>query len=326
MATLTYMPSEHLPVLAFELIELLAPRPRETAVDCTFGAGGHARRVAERLGADGTLICIDRDPAAEERFERLERELGCRTRFMRAEFADALGELVSEGVRADLVYLDLGMSSLQLDAAERGFSYSYEAPLDMRMDPGQELSATEVVNEWPQGRLATIIREYGEERHARAIAREVIRRRPLETTAELVEAIRAAVPPAYRFGRGHPARRTFQAIRIAVNGELDSLDRALPAAWELLSEGGRFAAISFHSLEDRRVKRFLADRVRGCICPPELPVCRCGRESEAEPLSRRALAATPEEVERNPRSHSARLRGARKISRGPGADDEGSRS
>jgi 16S rRNA (cytosine1402-N4)-methyltransferase len=326
MATLTYMSSEHLPVLAFELIELLAPRPGETAVDCTFGGGGHARRVAECVGAGGTLVCIDRDPAAEERFERLDRELECRMRFMRADFADALRELRAEGVQADLVYMDLGMSSLQLDAAERGFSYSYDAPLDMRMDPDQELSAAEVVNEWSQGRLATIIREYGEERHARAIGREIVRRRPLETTAELVDAIRVAVPPAYRFGRGHPARRTFQAIRIAVNGELESLDRALPAAWELLRDSGRFAAISFHSLEDRRVKRFLADRVRGCICPPELPVCRCGREPEAEPLSRRALAATPEEVERNPRSHSARLRGARKISRGPGVDDEGSGS
>jgi 16S rRNA (cytosine1402-N4)-methyltransferase len=326
MATLTYMSSEHLPVLAFELIELLAPRPGETAVDCTFGWGGHARRVAECIGPGGTLVCIDRDPAAEERFERLARELECRTRFMRADFADALGELIAEEVQADLVYMDLGMSSLQLDAAERGFSYSYDAPLDMRMDPDQDLSAAGVANEWPQGRLATIIREYGEERHARAIAREIVRRRPLGTTAELVEAIRAAVPPAYRFGRGHPARRTFQAIRIAVNGELESLDRALPAAWELLRDSGRLAAISFHSLEDRRVKRFLAERVRGCICPPELPVCRCGRKPEAEPLSRRALAATPEEMERNPRSHSARLRGARKLSRGLGVDREGSGS
>jgi 16S rRNA (cytosine1402-N4)-methyltransferase len=322
MATLTYMPTEHVPALAPELITLLAPGAGETAIDCTFGGGGHARLVGERLGADGTLICIDRDPAAQERFEELTDELDCATRFMRADFADALAELVREGMRADLVYMDLGISSLQLEAAERGFSYTYDAPLDMRMDPGEEPSAAEIVNEWPTERLAGTIREYGEERHARAIAREIVRRRPLETTADLVEAIRAAVPPAYRFGRGHPAKRTFQAIRIAVNDELDSLDRALPAAWELLHEGGRFGAISFHSLEDRRVKRFLADRARGCICPPELPVCQCGREPEAEPLTRRALAATPEEIERNPRSHSARLRATRKLHRGADGDAE----
>ncbi len=322
MATLTYMPTEHVPVLASELIALLDPRPGETAVDCTFGGGGHARLVAERLGAGGTLVGIDRDPAAQERFEEVADELECETRFVRADFADALAELSAEGLRADLVYMDLGISSFQLEAAERGFSYTYDAPLDMRMDPGGHLSAAEVVNEWPQDRLAGVIREHGEERHARAIAREVVRRRPLETTADLVEAIRAAVPPAYRFGRGHPAKRTFQAIRIAVNEELDSLDRALPVAWDLLREDGRIALISFHSLEDRRSKRFLVDRARGCVCPPELPVCQCGRQPEAELLTRRALAATPEEIERNPRSHSARLRVARKLHRGTAGDDE----
>jgi 16S rRNA (cytosine1402-N4)-methyltransferase len=316
MATLTYMPIEHVPVLAPELIALLSPGPGETAVDCTFGGGGHARLVGERLGADGTLICIDRDPAAEERFAQLASELECATRFIRADYADALLDLGAEGLRVDVVCLDLGISSLQLDTAERGFAYTYDAPLDMRMDPDREPSAAQILNEWPAERLAGTIREYGEERHARAIAREIVSRRPLETTAELVEAIRAAVPPAYRFARGHPAKRTFQAIRIAVNGELDSLDRGLPAAWELLREAGRLGAISFHSLEDRRVKRFLGDLVRGCVCPPELPVCRCGRQPQAELLTRRALAATPEEIERNPRSHAARLRVARKLDRG----------
>jgi 16S rRNA (cytosine1402-N4)-methyltransferase len=323
MATLTYMPTEHVPVLATELIDLLNPHPGETAVDCTFGGGGHARLVAERLGPGGTLIGIDRDPAARARFDELAPEVDCQVRFIRGDFADALERLRADGVRADLVYMDLGISSLQLEAPERGFAYTYDAPLDMRMDPDQRLSAASVVNEWPEDRLAATIREYGEERHARSIAREVSRRRPLENTAELVDAIRAAVPPAYRFGRGHPAKRTFQAIRIAVNEELELLDRALPAAWDLLRERGRFAAISFHSLEDRRVKRFLADLARGCICPPELPVCRCGREPEAEPLTRRALAATPEEVERNPRSHSARLRAVRKLARGTGGGGEG---
>jgi 16S rRNA (cytosine1402-N4)-methyltransferase len=322
MGTLILMPMEHVPVLATELLDVLDPHPGETAIDCTFGGGGHAQEVAERLGSGGTLIAIDRDPVAERRFAELEDELEPQTRFMRADFADALVALGEEGVRADVIYLDLGVSSLQLDAAERGFSYSYDAPLDMRMDPEDELSAADLVNEWPEERIATVLREYGEERHARSIAREIVRRRPLHTTAELVEAIRASVPPAYRFGRGHPAKRSFQALRIAVNGELDSLDRALPAAWDLLRDRGRLAVISFHSLEDRRVKHFLADRIRGCVCPPELPVCVCGREPEAEPLTRRAMAATPEEIERNPRSHSARLRGARKLPRGTDTDDE----
>ncbi|HEY7152080.1 MAG TPA: 16S rRNA (cytosine(1402)-N(4))-methyltransferase RsmH [Solirubrobacterales bacterium] len=316
------MPTEHVAVLSSELIDLLDPRPGQTAVDCTFGGGGHARLVAERLGPAGKLVCIDRDPAAEERARELSTQVDCELVFVRADFADALGRLRAEGLLADLVYMDLGISSLQLDAAERGFSYTYDAPLDMRMDPELGLSAATVVNEWPEDRLAGVIRSYGEERHARSIAVEIVRRRPLETTAELVEAIRAAVPAAYRFGRGHPAKRTFQAIRIAVNDELDQLDQALPAAWDLLREGGRLAAISFHSLEDRRVKRFVGELARGCVCPPELPECRCGGEPRAELMTRRALAATPEEIERNPRSHSARLRVARKLTRGERADGE----
>jgi 16S rRNA (cytosine1402-N4)-methyltransferase len=313
MATLTYMPTEHVPVLASELVALIDPQPGELVVDCTFGGAGHARLVAERIGPTGKLIAIDRDPAAAERFEEFATDAPCETRFIAADFADALDELVADGLSADVVYLDLGISSLQLDAWERGFSYSYDAPLDMRMDPSQELSAREVVNEWPQDRLASTLRELGEERHARAIAAEIVARRPLETTGELVDVIREAVPPAYRFGRGHPAKRSFQAIRIAVNSELESLDRALPAAWRLLGVGGRLAAISFHSLEDRRVKRFLADRARGCICPPELPVCQCGREPEAELVARRAVMPSEAEAEQNPRSRSARLRCARKI-------------
>ena len=267
MATLMYMTTEHVPVLATELVALLDPQPGEVAIDCTFGGGGHARLVADRIGPTGTLICVDRDPSAAERYAELEPELGCRSRFVAGDFADVLERLGSEGERPDLAYMDLGISSLQLDTAERGFSYSYDAPLDMRMDTTQDLSARELVNEWPRERLETTIRELGEERHARSIADEIVRRRPLATTCELVEAIRAAVPPAYRFGRGHPAKRTFQAIRIAVNGELDSLDRALPAAWSSLRDGGRIAAISFHSLEDRRVKRFFSDLARGCVCP-----------------------------------------------------------
>jgi 16S rRNA (cytosine1402-N4)-methyltransferase len=313
MATLTYMPAEHVPVLAPELVALVDPQPGELAVDCTFGGGGHARLVAERLGPTGSLICVDRDPAAADRFAEIEDELACPARFVAGDFADVLPRLGAEGTVADAVYLDLGISSMQVDAWERGFSYSYDAPLDMRMDPAAPLSAREIVNDWPESRLAQVLREYGEERHARAIARAIVAARPFDTTAELVETIRDSVPPAYRFGRGHPAKRSFQALRIAVNSELDSLDRALPEAWGLLRAGGRFGAISFHSLEDRRVKRFLADLARGCICPPELPVCQCGHEPEAELLTRRAVAPTAAEMEANPRSRSAHLRVAMKL-------------
>jgi 16S rRNA (cytosine1402-N4)-methyltransferase len=310
------MTRTHVPVLAGELIDLLDPQPGEIAIDCTFGDGGHARLVANRVGPTGTLVCIDRDPAAEERFEEFAREAPCETRFLRMDYADALELLAEEGVQADVVYLDLGVSSMQIDSWERGFSYSYDAPLDMRMDPDQQLDAREVVNEWDERRLAQLFRQYGEERYSRQIARAISRRRskrPIETTNELVETIKSAVPAPARFGGGHPAKRVFQAIRIAVNDELGSLDRALPAAWAVLRPGGRLAAISFHSLEDRRVKRFLADRARGCICPPDLPVCACGRTPEAEPLTGRAVAPTPGEVAQNPRASSAHLRASRKL-------------
>jgi 16S rRNA (cytosine1402-N4)-methyltransferase len=219
-----------------------------------------------------------------------------------------------------MIYMDLGMSSMQIDAWERGFSYSYDAPLDMRMDTRQQLSAADIVNEWPESRLAQVLRRFGEERYAGGIAREIARRRPLTTTSELVDAIKAGMPASARFGGGHPAKRTFQAIRIAVNGELDSLEDALPTAWDMLPIDGRLAAISFHSLEDRRVKRFLAERARGCVCPPELPVCVCGREPEAELLTRRAVAPGPDEMAANPRSKSAHLRAATKVGEYAGAE------
>ena len=316
MATLTYMPTEHLPVLATELVELLAPQPGELAVDCTFGAGGHARLIADKIGPTGTLVCIDRDPVAEQRFVEFAADAPCQTRFVRDEYAAGLQALYGEGHRADMVYMDLGISSMQVDAWERGFSYSYDAPLDMRMDPDQEFSARDLVNEWPTSRIADVLRRYGEERHASGIARAIVRRRPIGTTSELVAAIKAGMPPSARFGGGHPAKRSFQAIRIAVNEELDSLDRALPLAWDLLKVEGRFAAISFHSLEDRPVKRFLADRAKGCICPPELPVCVCGHEPEAELLTRRAVSPSAAELGDNPRASSAHLRAAVKIGSG----------
>ena len=316
MSILLDMTSLHVPVLAGELVDVLEPQPGQIAIDCTVG-GGHARLIAERLGPTGTLIGIDRDPVAEERFAELAAEVSCQTRFLRTSFVDGLAELIDEGVRADLVYLDLGVSSMQVDTAERGFSYAYDAPLDMRMDPiGTELTATEIVNTWDARRLARLIRSHGEERYATPIARAIVRARhdgPIDTTQELVDVIKAAVPAPARFAGGHPAKRTFQALRIQVNDELGQLDAALPLAWEVLAPDGRLAAISFHSLEDRRVKRFLVDRAKGCICPPDLPVCGCGREPEAELLTRKAIAPTPGEVEANPRSKSAHLRAAKRI-------------
>jgi 16S rRNA (cytosine1402-N4)-methyltransferase len=312
-ATLQVMPTEHEPVLAPELTDLLAPEPGQTAVDCTFGGGGHARRIAAAIGPQGTLLCIDRDPAAEPRFESFAAEVPCRTSFIGSDYAAGLRTLRGEGIRPDMVYMDLGMSSMQVDARERGFSYSYEAPLDMRMDTRQQLTAADLLNEWPESRIAQVLRRFGEERYAGGIAREIVGRRPLRTTTELVAAVKAGIPASARFASGHPAKRTFQAVRIAVNGELNSLDDALPTAWGMLPIGGRLAAISFHSLEDRRVKRFLADRARGCICPPELPVCACGREPEAELLTRRPVSPQAGEIAANPRSKSAHLRAAVKI-------------
>jgi 16S rRNA (cytosine1402-N4)-methyltransferase len=294
-------------------LRVLAPGPGETAVDCTFGAGGHASSVAAALGSDGTLICIDRDPIAEERFRAFAAAAPCKTRFLAADFAEGLRTLRGEGLHPDMVYMDLGISSMQVDAWERGFSYSYDAPLDMRMDTRQEFSAADLVNEWPETRIAGVLRRFGEERYAGGIAREIVARRPLRTTAELVDAVKAGMPASARFGGGHPAKRSFQAIRIAVNAELDSVEEALPTTWAMLPLGGRLAAISFHSLEDRLVKRFLAERARGCICPPELPICACGRSPEADLLTRRAIAPGPDELTANPRSKSAHLRAAVKI-------------
>jgi 16S rRNA (cytosine1402-N4)-methyltransferase len=310
------MTQTHIPVLAGELIDVVDPRAGEVAVDCTFGGGGHARLIADRIGPAGTLICIDRDPVAEERFAELAAELPCHTRFIRAAFVTALEQLQEERLDADLVYLDLGMSSMQVDTWARGFSYAYDAPLDMRMDPDQDLTAREILNTWDERRLARLLREYGEERYASQIARAVGRARrrgELTSTHELVDVIKSAVPVHSPFASGHPARRTFQALRITVNDELSQLDAALPLAWQVLRPGGRFAAISFHSLEDRTVKRFLAARARGCVCPPELPVCVCGRVPEAELLTRRAVAPTPGEIAANPRARSAHLRAARKL-------------
>jgi 16S rRNA (cytosine1402-N4)-methyltransferase len=308
--------TDHVPVLAAEVRELLAVRPGETVVDATFGAGGHAALLAADLKGRGRFVAIDRDPTVRPYFERFRRRAGVQARLLRGDFAVVLEQLAGNGMRADAILLDLGVSSMQLDRPERGFSYAVDAPLDMRMDPSSEPSARDLVNNASERELQQIFRRYGEERYARQIARAIARRRrqqPFERTGELVETIRAAIPAPARFGDGHPARRVFQALRVAVNDELGSLEQALPAAVEMLRPGGRLAVISFHSLEDRIVKRFLRDLERGCVCPPDFPVCACGREPVMRALRRKAIRPTPSEVAANPRSGSARLRAAAKV-------------
>jgi 16S rRNA (cytosine1402-N4)-methyltransferase len=305
--------TDHVPVLADEVRESLGVHPGDTVVDATFGAGGHAALLAADMQGRGKLIAIDRDPTARTYFERFDKRAGVQARLLRGDFGVVLAQLAENGVRADGILLDLGVSSMQLDRPERGFSYSVDAPLDMRMDTSQELSARDVVNEWPERELVTIFRRYGEERYAKQIARAIVRRRKeqsFERTGELVDTIKSAIPAPARFGEGHPAKRVFQALRIAVNDELGSLEAALPAALEMLHPGGRLAVISFHSLEDRIVKRFLRDRERGCTCPPDFPVCVCGHEPELRAIERRPVRPSQAEVAANPRSASARLRAA----------------
>ena len=308
--------SDHVPVLAEEIVSLLDPRPGETVVDGTFGAGGHSVLLAGRLRGDGKLIAIDRDPAVAPYFERFRRETGVKARLHHGEFSSVLQHLAENGVRADAILLDLGVSSMQLDRPERGFSYAADAPLDMRMDPRQAYSARELVNESGEQELADIFKRYGEERYARQIARAIVRRRrsePFERTGDLVEVVKAAIPAPARFGEGHPAKRVFQALRIDVNDELGALERSLPSALEMLRPGGRLAVISFHSLEDRIVKQFLRKQEQGCTCPPDFPVCVCGSEPTMRATPRRAVRPTAAEVARNPRAQSARLRVGTKV-------------
>src|SRR5881398_2035213 len=303
--------TDHVAVLAEEVREALAVQPGETVVDATFGAGGHAEILAADLRGKGKLIAIDRDPSARAYFERFRKQTAVQGRFLRGEFSVVLEQLASNGVRADAVLFDLGVSSMQIDLPERGFSYAVDAPLDMRMDPSSDTTAQALVNEATERDLATIFKRYGEERYARQIARAIVRRRkeqPFARTSDLVETIKASIPAPARFGDGHPAKRVFQALRIAVNDELGSLEAALPSAFSMLRPGGRLAVISFHSLEDRIVKRFMRDLERGCECPPDFPVCVCGKEPQLRSTSRKAIRPSARERAANPRSSSARLR------------------
>jgi 16S rRNA (cytosine1402-N4)-methyltransferase len=307
--------TDHVPVLADEVRALLALEPGHTLVDATFGAGGHASLLARDLHGDGKVIAIDRDPTVRPYFEHFRRTAAVQARFLRGDYSIVLAQLAENGVRADAILLDLGVSSMQLDRPERGFSYATDAPLDMRMDPSSDYSARDLVNEASERDLERIFRRFGEERYARQIARAIGRRRrkqPFERTGELVDTIKAAIPAPARFGDGHPAKRVFQALRIAVNEELDALEDALPAAVEMLRPGGRIAVIAFHSLEDRIVKHFFREEARGCICPPDFPVCACGHEPVLRVLTPRPVRPTAREAALNPRAASARLRVAEK--------------
>ena len=300
----------HKPVLLDECIGALRIRPEGVYVDGTLGRAGHSRDIAKRL-TTGRLFCIDRDSAAiEAARERLAPWMD-RVRLVHSNFSE-LGSVLEED--ADGMLFDLGVSSPQLDDPERGFSYMHDAPLDMRMDRSAPLTAREVVNSWSLEELRRILYDFGEERYAPAIARAIAKRReqrPIETTLELVEVIKSAMPPAALREKQHPAKRSFQAVRIAVNGELDALPPMLRAAADKLRPGGRLAVITFHSLEDRIVKRTLRELAQGCTCPPSFPVCVCGKK----PLVRLDKPVTPSaaEVAENPRARSARLRTAEKL-------------
>ena len=307
----------HRPVLLEECIQALNIRPDGIYIDGTLGRGGHAEQIVRRLTDGGRLLCIDRDrQALEEGGARLApwRE---QITFLHGNFGDLADLLDQAGVAGvDGMLFDLGVSSPQLDDPERGFSYRHDAPLDMRMDREDALTAWTVVNRWPREELRRILSQYGEERYAGAIAAAIDRVRasgPIETTGQLVEVIRGALPAAALREKQHPAKRSFQGIRIAVNDELTAVSRMLQAAVPRLRSGGRLAVISFHSLEDRIVKSELAAAARGCTCPPEFPVCVCGRTPQVRLISRKPILPGSRELEENPRARSAKLRVAEKI-------------
>lgn len=310
------MSTGHYPVLVEEAVSALAVAGAETVVDATFGGGGHARRILGELRPEGRLIGIDRDPEAASR-ARLFAEEELRFIFRRGGYDEVLTEMAEEGEKVDAILFDLGLSSYQIYEAGRGFSYVQEGPLDMRMDPDRGISAADFLNEAKASEISETLVRYGDvpRGEARRVAREIVRRRPLSTTLELSAAVRAAV--GWKERGGNPAKKVFQAVRVYVNDELAGLRRALEAAERLLVPGGRLVAITFHSGEDRMVKRFISERTRECVCPPELPVCACG----ARPAWRKGVVRKPSkrEIEENPRSASARLRAALRTEEPPQA-------
>ena len=305
----------HEPVMLQEVLETLSLAPGSTVCDCTLGGAGHSSRMAQAVGEEGLLIGIDQDDMAlEAAGKRLDAEApGVPHKLLKGNFGDLDRLLVSAEVPGvDGFLFDLGVSSPQLDIPERGFSYNEDAPLDMRMDPSNNtLTAADVINTFDGPDIARALRTLGDEKYAREIAREICRRRevkPIETTGELVDAIKAAIPAAARRHGHHPARKTFQAIRIVVNRELDVLEEGLEAAIRWLNPGGRICVISYHSLEDRIVKHTFQEMSRGCTCPPDLPVCTCGNVPTLRVITRKPLVASTEEVQRNPRARSAKIR------------------
>lgn len=307
----------HVPVLLNECLEGLNIRPDGIYVDGTLGGAGHSSQIARRL-TTGLLIGIDRDPVALEAAGERLAPYGQRVKLVHANFRDMrrlLDELGIDGV--DGILLDLGVSSPQLDDGARGFSYMVDAPLDMRMNAQDSLSAETVVNTWSQEELRRILYTYGEERYAPQIAGAICRRResgPIRTTLELVDIIRSAMPPAALREKQHPAKRSFQAIRIAVNDELGAVEQAMGAAIPCLKPGGRLAVITFHSLEDRIVKSAMAEAAKGCTCPPSFPVCVCGKKPQVRLITRKPVTAAQTELEQNPRARSAKLRICEKLS------------
>lgn len=319
MSTLT-SEYRHVPVMLNEVLQYLDPKPGEVVCDCTLGGAGHTVALAAKVQPDGLSIGIDQDDmalaAATARFKR-EVPDG-EYLFLKGNFGDLDQLLVEAQIPGVNCFLfDLGVSSPQLDIPERGFSYNEDAPLDMRMDPeNNTLTAAEVINHYNEPDLIRILRTYGDEKHAPRIARAIVRRRkeaPISTTFQLVEAIKEGIPAADRRKGGHPARKTFQALRIEVNHELDVLERGLEAAVRWLEPGGRICVIAYHSLEDRIVKHLFSELSRGCTCPPDLPVCACGNVPILEVKTRKALLATEEEVSQNNRAHSALMRVAVKL-------------
>jgi len=311
------MEFEHRTVLLDETVEHLKVKPEGIYVDATLGGGGHSLEIVKKLDGGGTLIGIDRDQnAIRAAGKRLEAYSG-RTVLMHGNFRDIAALIKGCGIAfVDGIVMDLGVSSHQLDEGERGFSYMQDAPLDMRMDRGQALSAREVVNGYDQDRLALIIAGYGEERWAKRIADFIVRERkraPIETTGQLVEVIKAAIPAGARRKGPHPAKRTFQALRIEVNDELGILERAIKDGVDLLKEGGRICVITFHSLEDRKVKRTFRQMENPCTCPPGAPICVCGKEPVVKVVTRKPVVPKEKEINKNPRARSAGLRVAEKL-------------